>query len=142
MISVEDAIFVQEVLRQYHSLSTYPSNGTYTILAAIALTYRGQTKIIGLATGCKCLPKDRLPDQGDALHDSHAEVLARRCARRWLLEEVQRYITCGDSSQWLVKDDNDGMFQLKEGVRVIMYISTPPCKAPESAISPHTKARC
>ncbi|KIM67768.1 hypothetical protein SCLCIDRAFT_1069271 [Scleroderma citrinum Foug A] len=127
MISVEDAIFVQEVLRQYHSLSTYPSIGTYTILAAIALTYRGQTKIIGLATGCKCLPKDRLPEQGDALHDSHAEVLARRCARRWLLEEVQRYVTCGDSSQWLVKDDNDGMFQLKEGVRVIMYISTPPC---------------
>ncbi|KAL4082022.1 adenosine deaminase/editase [Scleroderma yunnanense] len=123
MVEDEDSIFVQEVLDQYHSLAVYPSNGAYTILAAIALAYRGQRKIIGLATGCKCLPKDRLPEQGDALHDSHAEILARRCARRWLLEEIQR----GGSSQWLVKGDDDGMFQLREGVQVIMYISTPPC---------------
>ena len=141
MVPDEDDIFVQEALRQYHSLGTYPSNGTYTILAAIALVNHTQTKIIGLATGCKCLPEDRLPEKGDSLHDSHAEVLARRCARRWLLEEIQRYITCGGSSQWLIKDDNNGVFTLKEGVRVVMYISTPPCKALEFAISPHTEAR-
>ncbi|KAI6105422.1 hypothetical protein F5141DRAFT_1123601 [Pisolithus sp. B1] len=114
MTTDEDSAFVQDVLKKYHSLNTTPHNRTYTILAAIALSYPGETKTIGLATGCKCLPKNRLPEQGDALHDSHAEVLARRCARRWLLEEIQRYVTV-----W--------RFRIKEGVQVIMYISTPPC---------------
>lgn len=127
MTTDEDSAFVQDVLKKYLSLSVTPHHGTYTILAAIALSYLGETKIIGLATGCKCLPKNRLPEKGDALHDSHAEVLARRCARRWFLEEIQRYVTSGGSSQWLAKDESDGKFRVKEGVQVIMYISTPPC---------------
>lgn len=127
MITDEDSAFVRDVLKKYLSLNITPHNGAYTILAAIALTCSGERKIIGLATGCKCLPKNRLPEQGDALHDSHAEVLARRCARRWLLEEIQRYITSGGSSQWLVKDESDEKFRVKEGVQVVMYISTPPC---------------
>ncbi|KAF9246899.1 hypothetical protein BU15DRAFT_84498 [Melanogaster broomeanus] len=104
-------------------------NGTYTILAAFALTSLDPDvplKIIALATGCKCLPKDRLPEQGDALHDSHAEVLARRCARRWVLEEIGRFVARDGQSRWLARD-REGMFGLKEGVQLIMYISTPPC---------------
>ncbi|KAG1715980.1 hypothetical protein ID866_1204 [Astraeus odoratus] len=128
MVRDEDySSFVQGVLGKYLSLNSKPPSGTFTILAAIALSRPGQTKIIGLATGCKCLPKDRLPQQGDALHDSHAEVLARRCACRWLLEEIQRYVILGGTSEWLIRDDVDGMFQLKEGVQVVMYVSTPPC---------------
>ncbi|KAI6128449.1 adenosine deaminase/editase [Pisolithus croceorrhizus] len=127
MTTDEDSAFVQDVLKKYHSLNTTPHNRTHTILAAIALSYPGETKTIGLATGCKCLPKNRLPEQGDALHDSHAEVLARRCARRWLLEEIQRYVTSGGLSRWLVKDESDAKFRIKEGVQVIMYISTLPC---------------
>lgn len=127
MTTDEDSAFVHDVLKKYRSLNATPHDRTYTVLAAIALSYPGETKIIGLATGCKCLPQNRLPEQGDALHDSHAEVLARRCARRWLLEEIQRYVTSGGSSRWLVKDESDGKFRVKEGVQVIMYISTPPC---------------
>ncbi|KAF9224326.1 hypothetical protein BS17DRAFT_808084 [Gyrodon lividus] len=126
-----DAAFVNGVLNKYSALNHKPNNGTYTILAALALTSRdpGQDvspKIIALATGCKCLSKHRLPEQGDALHDSHAEVLARRCALHWLLEEIGRYVARDGQSQWLTRD-HEGMFSLKEGVRMILYISTPPC---------------
>ncbi|KIJ19870.1 hypothetical protein PAXINDRAFT_7143 [Paxillus involutus ATCC 200175] len=124
-----DAAFVDEVLETYRALNHKPTNGTYTILAALALTCPSPDvplKIIALATGCKCLPKDRLPEQGDALHDSHAEVLARRCALRWFLEEIGRYVARDGQSQWLTRD-HEGMFSLKEGVQMIMYISTPPC---------------
>ncbi|KIK99701.1 hypothetical protein PAXRUDRAFT_30345 [Paxillus rubicundulus Ve08.2h10] len=124
-----DAAFVGEVLQKYRALNHRPTNGAYTILAALALTFPSpgvSFKIIALATGCKCLPKDRLPQQGDALHDSHAEVLARRCALRWFLEEIGRYVSRDAQSQWLTRD-HEGMFSLKEGVRMIMYTSTPPC---------------
>ncbi|KAF8450872.1 adenosine deaminase/editase [Boletus edulis BED1] len=124
-----DTALVGKILSKFHSLNHTPSNGTYTILAAFVLSCSDpdlRTQIIALATGCKCLPKDRLPEQGDALHDSHAEVLARRSALRWFLEEIGRYVVRGCHSPWLTRD-SDGMFRLKHGVGVTMYISTPPC---------------
>lgn len=125
-----DIPLVEMILAKYHSLNHVPNNETYTVLAALALASPDPdlpTHVIALATGCKCLPKDRLPKQGEALHDSHAEVLARRSALRWLLEEIGRYVAQGGRSQWLTRD-RDGMFSLKHGVRMTMYISTPPCK--------------
>lgn len=132
-----DVALVENILGKYHSLNHRPNDGAYTILAALALSSPDSdlpTQIIALATGCKCLPRDRLPEQGDALHDSHAEVLARRSALRWFLEEIRRYVVRGGQSQWLVRD-HDGMFRLKHGVRMTMYISTPPCKRPLFAFS-------
>ncbi|QRW19197.1 hypothetical protein RhiXN_00603 [Rhizoctonia solani] len=58
------------------------SNGVpqFTVLAGIVLhdSDSGQTECISLGTGAKCLPFNKLPKSGEALHDSHAEVLARR----------------------------------------------------------------
>ncbi|KAG9317158.1 hypothetical protein JVU11DRAFT_1350 [Chiua virens] len=128
-----DVTLIEQILEKYHSLNHKPNDGAYTILAALALSSADphsdlSPQIIALAAGCKCLPRDRLPEQGDALHDSHAEVLARRSARRWLLEEIQRYVERG-RSRWLTRDtDSGGMFRLKDGVGLTMYISTPPCK--------------
>ncbi|KIJ70424.1 hypothetical protein HYDPIDRAFT_122224 [Hydnomerulius pinastri MD-312] len=124
-----ESVFVDKVLEKYHSLNHKPTNGTYTILAALGLTSPDPgipIKIIALATGCKCLPRDCLPEQGDALHDSHAEVLARRSAVRWLFEEIGRCVAGGGRSDWLTRCP-DGRFSLKEGTQLIMYVSTPPC---------------
>lgn len=130
MFSDEDATLVHAVQKQYASLNLKLPAATFTILAAIALTSSDpltiQPKIIGLATGCKCLPKDKLPLQGEAVHDSHAEVLARRCALRWLIEEIDRAASNGSHSAWISKTADD-RYRLKDGVCMIMYISTPPC---------------
>lgn len=132
MFSDEDATLVHAVQKQYASLNLKLPAATFTILAAIALTSSDpltiQPKIIGLATGSKCLPKDKLPLQGEAVHDSHAEVLARRCALRWLIEEIDRAASNGSHwhSAWISKTADD-RYRLKDGVCMIMYISTPPC---------------
>ncbi|KAG2159030.1 adenosine deaminase/editase [Suillus bovinus] len=134
MLSDEDTTLVHAVQKQYASLNLKLPAGTFTILAAIALTSSDsssvQPKIIGLATGCKCLPKDKLPLQGEAVHDSHAEVLARRCALRWLIEEISRAASASDGSHrrsaWISKMADD-RYRLKDGVYMIMYISTLPC---------------
>ncbi|KAF8491311.1 hypothetical protein F5888DRAFT_1736172, partial [Russula emetica] len=47
-------------------------------------------QLLSPGAGVKCLPTSCLHVRGgDALHDSHAEVIARRGAiRPWLFEEV------------------------------------------------------
>ncbi|KAK0191364.1 adenosine deaminase/editase [Armillaria mellea] len=94
----------------------------FTILASVFLTDEGRTKVISIATGTKCLPTSRLPTQGEALHDSHAEVLARRGAIRWCMEEILRPTT----SDWIVRQTN-GKYALRDGVALNLYISTVPC---------------
>ncbi|KAI0047732.1 adenosine deaminase/editase [Auriscalpium vulgare] len=112
------------------SISYAPQPGKFSILASISIVRLApesttpSIKVISLGTGSKCLPVDRLPLNGDALHDSHAEVLARRGAVRWLLEEVLR--DADEPSEWIIKG-LDGLFRLRPQVELCLYVSTVPC---------------
>ncbi|KAJ7477099.1 adenosine deaminase/editase [Mycena galericulata] len=117
----------------YCSLPFQPPALQFTILASFFLISNadGLYKIVSLSTGTKCLPVSRLPMDGEAIHDSHAEVLARRGAMRWFLEEIGRCrSTPNDSakvlSEWIAPLD-DGKYALKDGVRLVLYVSTVPC---------------
>ncbi|KAL1744603.1 hypothetical protein HDZ31DRAFT_38258 [Schizophyllum fasciatum] len=122
------------VLERYLSTGYRPFiPSQFTILASFFL-FRSplsplatSSKIISLGTGTKCLPTCQLPLHGEALHDSHAEIVARRGAIRWFLEEITR-VSRPDSysSEWLLQH-TDGNYDLQEGVHVGMYISTVPC---------------
>ena len=110
-----------------HGKPQLRSNGVpeWTILATICLVIDGVdpfVKVISLGTGVKCLPANRLPPCGDTLHDSHAEVLARRGFVRWLIQQAK------DAS-----GDDDGLvqldarhFRLRSDVQVWLYVSTLP----------------
>lgn len=131
-----------DVVRVIHTL--YPSCAfkppprQFTILAAFVLRNSNTNliKVISLGTGSKCLPANRLCKQGDALHDSHAEVIARRGATRWLMEEVGRAsrpraddaAASGGDTAWLFRLA-DGKFALQKDVQLLLYVSTVPCKA-------------
>lgn len=120
------------VLKLYSTLNFCPPDGQFTVLAAFILSHEDEHKVISLATGTKCLPDIKLPRTGDALHDSHAEVLARRGAVRWFLEEAIRLYK-GTESKWIVRSGG-GVFQLKDEVVVRFYVSTLPCEC--ATISP------
>lgn len=121
-------------LALYSSLDYNPPKDKFTILASFVLsaTDPDQLKVISLATGLKCLPENRLPSDGDALHDSHAEVLARRGSIRWFMEEMQRVANAEPGtlteSPWIRKDAFKGKFVLKDSVQLHMYVSTVPCE--------------
>lgn len=119
---------------------TARSNGAaqFTVLSGVVLV-RGQgeddifgdgfeVRCIALGTGSKCLPANRLPKLGEALHDSHAEVLARRAAIRWLYQEIISVASTGAVSPWISKYGETLMqWRLSEGVQAWMYVSTLPC---------------
>ncbi|KAH9970826.1 adenosine deaminase/editase [Lactifluus volemus] len=132
--SVDDVVSL--TLTQYSLLPFVPQPGKYTVLASFALhnpaaqqSGRGTTTthLLSLGTGVKCLPATRLPPLGDALHDSHAEVIARRGAIRWFLEEVQRDVQAPGSSEWICARKQDGLYTLRNDVQLWMYASTVPC---------------
>ncbi|KZT54528.1 adenosine deaminase/editase [Calocera cornea HHB12733] len=121
-------VIAEAVLDVYGSLprSCRPqpsgSTPTYTILAGIVLVPdSGLPTVISLGTGSKVLPSSKLPPSGDVLHDSHAEVIARRGAIKWFMEEIRR-----GRDDW-VKPVPGGRLALREDVTVAMYISCLPC---------------
>ncbi|THH21038.1 hypothetical protein EW146_g439 [Bondarzewia mesenterica] len=119
---------VSASLDAYASLSISPQPGKFTILAAFVLfspTSRN-VQVISLGTGSKCLPTTRLPPHGDALHDCHAEVIARRGAVRWFLEEARRDASSSSGSEWIARGE-DGCFALRDDVHLYLYVSTVPC---------------
>jgi tRNA-specific adenosine deaminase 1 len=136
--SIANAV-VTATLSQYASLPFGPQPGQHTVLASFALhdprSGENRVKLLSLGAGAKCLPAHRLPVRGDALHDSHAEVVARRGAIRWLLEEAQR-----ESHRRAQQEDDDddgedawicaradGVYALRDDVHLWMYTSTVPC---------------
>lgn len=116
------------ILELYSTLHFKPPPGQFTILASFVLSNKDNIKVISLATGSKCLPTVRLSERGDAVHDSHAEILARRAAIRWFLEEASRSQSHSRGSNWIIRQ-SDGRYGLQDTVQLSMYISTPPCAA-------------
>ena len=119
---------VHSVLNRYITFSYNPPHNQHTVLAAFVLSSQSQPncKVIGLATGTKCLPMVKYPVRGEALHDCHAEIVARRAALRWFLEEIARHHD-SQQSPWICLDSKSGKYRIRAGVRLWLYISTLPC---------------
>lgn len=80
-------------------------------------------EVVALGSGSKCVGQSQLPRRGDVLHDSHAEVVARRAFKLYLLEQVERAIEGKDS----VFRVGNGKCVLREGVHYHFYTSHTPC---------------
>jgi len=129
---------VSTILNTYSVLEYKPHGSAWTILASfflsrkpnISLGTSGEINVISLATGTKCLPASKLSNRGESVHDSHAEVLARRSALRWFMEEILRVSSSNGSFQsaWITpSDSSDGRYALQVGVELNLYVSTVPC---------------
>lgn len=91
----QTSVDLYKSLRNHGKPTRRPNNvEEWTILATISLVFPSTSTIIpvSLGTGVKVLPASRLPPLGDAVHDSHAEVLARRGFVRWMMEEAKASI--------------------------------------------------
>lgn len=80
-------------------------------------------KVVALGTGSKCIGSHQLPSTGDVLHDSHAEIVARRAFVLYLIYQVRKAAE-GHNSIFEVKD---GVYYLKSGILFHFYTSHTPC---------------
>lgn len=95
-------------------------------------------KVICLATGTKCINGEYLSAEGKAVNDCHAEVICRRLLMRFLYSHLQLHLDPGTADQSVLVQRPEGGFQVKEGVKFHLYISTAPC-GDARIFSPHEK---
>lgn len=110
------------------------SNGVqeWTPLAGIVLVSPSgnETELVSLGAGSKVLPTGQRSASGDLVNDLHAEVIAIRGARRWLLEEVRRLLAVGNKTgRWLTQGRAGGKWRLLDGVSLHIYVSCLPCES-------------
>jgi hypothetical protein len=125
MTLIEDVV---QMVHTAYGLSKFvvPSD-RWTVLACFTLVKADRVKVISIATGSRCLPAEKLESTGCVLFDCHAEVLSRRGAVRWFLEEAQR-MQGGYDSDWL-ESSSCKKARLKPDVKVYLYVSTIPCRS-------------
>ncbi|XP_035498148.2 tRNA-specific adenosine deaminase 1 [Scophthalmus maximus] len=116
----------------------------WTLLAAVLQLTRGpdcdsvKKEIVSLGTGTKCIGQTHMSPEGDVLNDSHAEVIARRGCVRYLLQQLLRVASGGDSSVFCPSDER-GKWRLKPGVSFLFFTSHTPCG--DASIVPMTDSR-
>jgi len=153
MNTPDTGIFQDDIVKAIHDIYSgigfKPPSKQFTVLASFYLTrqistansFKTSFKLISLAAGTKCTPAIRYSPRGELLHDAHAEVLARRGAVRWLMEEIKRMNVVAPTdlaytSNWLtdtesgISSDFDDYppYCLRPGVSLHMYVSTLPCR--------------
>jgi tRNA-specific adenosine deaminase 1 len=81
-----------------------------------------------LGTGTKCLGQNEISDQGDLVHDSHAEVIAKRAFVLYLMTEVKKCLE-GQGGEGILRkvQGQDDLVELDPDVTLYFYTSFPPC---------------
>ncbi|KAI8336164.1 adenosine deaminase/editase [Chlamydoabsidia padenii] len=103
----------------------HATKAEWTILATILAVHCKSEddyniQVISMGTGQKCLPFSQLTKDGQLIHDSHAEVLARRGFIKYLLRHPEVYFYYGS-------EDDKGKLIPRPDYTFHMYVSQSPC---------------
>lgn len=100
-------------------------DGEYALLACVVKRdVDGNLEVVSLGTGSKCIGASLLPHRGDVLHDSHAEVIARRAFLLYLIDQIG--LAASGSGSVLERKDS-GKFEVRPGFTFHFYSSHTPC---------------
>jgi len=97
------------------------------VFAAILLinVNNNESTIISLATGIKCLPELAIKKHENSLvHDSHAEILARRALIKFAYESL----IDGNTTKYFSKGKGDRKWKLNKDYELCLVTSRSPCK--------------
>lgn len=84
-------------------------------------------EVVALGTGSKCMTGENISGNGLTIHDSHAEVIARRAFCRFLYSQLELCSRSCEDASILQRVDYSGKYAVRSGITFHMYISTAPC---------------
>ena len=103
----------------------------WTVLSAFVLQDHKAEKfeVIALGTGTKCLGQNEISDFGDLVHDSHAEVIAKRAFVLYLMDQAKKTFEGQKSilEQQQDQQTKSHLLKLSEDYDIYFYSSFPPC---------------
>ncbi|KAH3720309.1 hypothetical protein DPMN_063206 [Dreissena polymorpha] len=93
------------------------------VVAAIVMTDNNNnlSRVVSLGTGNRCVHGNKITEDGTVLHDSHAEILAKRGFKRYLYALLVHDPLC------LLNKGEDEKFRFKPHITFHLYISVAPC---------------
>ena len=125
--------------------SSKPQQNQWTIISSIILENNNKYKIITFSNGTKSLPNFNYKSRKFQIFDCHAEILALRCFKFFLLNALCYHLDKSNEKNLLNKTEYDlfnsdselydifeynklrNKFILKDGVKFHLYISENPC---------------
>ena len=94
-------------------------------------------QVVALGTGSKCLGENEVSLDGSLVHDSHAEVVAKRAFVTYLLHQLEKALqraqqnvlpdACLTEDFIFNYDKTCQQFRLRNGIKFHFYSSHPPC---------------
>ena len=136
---------VEEFYSSYILKSSKPQQNQWTVISAIILENNNKYKIISFSNGTKSLPNINYKSRKFQIFDCHAEILALRCFKFFLLNALCYHLDKFNKKNILNKNEYDlfnslneffdifeynkisNKFILKKGVNFHLYISENPC---------------
>lgn len=101
-------------------------SGKKQVVAGFVLReHAGSARVVALGSGTKSIAGDRLSLQGLVVHDSHAEIIARRSLLRWLYSELDK-ASNGSASVAALSPKGPFPFSLLP-MELWLYVSVAPC---------------
>ncbi|XP_048402566.1 tRNA-specific adenosine deaminase 1 isoform X3 [Stegostoma tigrinum] len=82
-------------------------------------------EVVAMGTGTKCIGQIKMNKNGNVVHDSHAEVTARRGFLRYLYYQLKEAFK--ERNSILVAGKCKGKWSLKSGVSFVFFMSHTPC---------------
>ncbi|KAJ2619388.1 hypothetical protein GGF44_005630, partial [Coemansia sp. RSA 1694] len=114
-----------------------PGKEEWTVLAGFVIEDTRQApserlKCVALGTGLKCLHSGQLRPFGDTVHDSHAEIVARRALLVYLMDQLQLSMSVASSEKPQLFCIQPGSTKYRFGgcdeyLRLHLYSSQCPC---------------
>lgn len=99
-----------------------PAGNAQGVLAGIvAVCPNGQTEVISIGYGNKFIPSNLQSQNTNGLKDCHAEILARRAFKLWLINQASQI---GDRNSYFERTVEG---KLRPLVEFILYVSSAPC---------------
>ena len=116
------------------------------VLAGVVMTTSDDVEdavVVCVSTGTKCINGEYMSDTGLALNDCHAEVITRRCLRRFFYQQLSMLTTNNQANTpnnsqaciFMPREQGKG-YKLKPNIQFHLYISTSPC-GDARIFSPH-----
>ena len=114
-----------------------PSNNQWTHLAGFVSVDKDEhIEVLSLGTGTKCLGGqiEERGQNGCLLHDSHAEVIARRALLRLFYEEIL-------SKKMHLFIRNENHYDFNPLLKLYFFVSSPPCGLASHRSNPMKKPK-
>jgi hypothetical protein len=110
-------VVAKAVLTRFHQEKrTATATGQAVLAGVVAIIDSRELHVISMGLGNKFLDAKN----SNTVRDMHAEILARRAFKRWLIDGAKRRTE-------LIDRVFDSEFVLRPNVRIILYVSSAPC---------------